>query len=455
MAARRGWSTLGMLGMLALGLTVAGGSGCAETRDAAKQDGGTPKDGGMPKDGGGDHDAASLDAGGAGDGGGPSCEPLELHREPGPALLDLEVAGSGPCAGTTLGTAIGAVHAAHPALDDVRELFGADANRRGDQSYVYAFGTRDGGFALVFRRGAGDCPAGCTENTYFYFRTDESCAPQAVGSYAPSFDAAGCVAVEGLPLWDHPPPPDPRDVCGVDAVARGVGGDYAEPACGQRTPCSTQGGTDAHVEALDLELRFAVEQDPDDPARATLTLLNTGHPALDGRPLDATVERRLVHVVEQVDNLPAVCIEQHELEVVIDLDGYSESFVHYFEVQTPDCDGAPGDICKGGLQLDLGNLGAKACSLMVDFRDLVAREQALHARCAADDDCALVSLDGNCFGQCVPAVVSADHADTLAALVEQAGDAYCADSTCSLDSDCSAVEPACEAGRCALRRATH
>lgn len=442
---------------LGLGLVLSASAGCAETREAASQDGGiqlpdgsTP-DGGIPDAGGGHLDAATGDGGNAGDGGRLSCEPPDLHREPGPALFELQAEGSGPCAGTTLGAAIDAVHAAHPELDDIRELYGADPNRVGDQSYVYAFGTREGGFALVFRRGAGDCPAGCTENWYFYFRTDEGCEPQVFGSYVPSWDSSGCVAVEGFPLWDHPPPPDPRDVCGAEARARGVGGDYAEPACGQRLPCSTKGGADAPVEALDLTLRFAIAQDPDDPARATLTLSNTGHPALDGRPLDATVERRRVHVVEQIDNLPAVCLEQHELEVLIDLDGYAESLVHYFEVKTPDCDGAPGDICKGGLELSLGNLGTRGCTALSDFGAFVAREQALHSECVQDDDCALVSLSANCFGQCPEAVVSADYADTMTALVEQAGEAYCADNGCNQDSQCSAVEPACEGGRCTLR----
>lgn len=151
--------------------------------------------------------------------------------------------------------------------------------------------------------------------------------------------------------------------------------------------------------------------------------------------------------------MPAVCLEQHELEVLVDLQGYSGSFVHYRESKTPDCEDAPSDYCKGGLELDLGNLGANACATRTDFLALVRREEARHAECAQDADCALVSISRSCLGECPEAVVSADYADAMDALLEQAAEAYCADADCSLDSDCSGVEAACEDGRCALRAA--
>ena len=377
---------------------------------------------------------------------GGTCEPPELKREPGPPVYDLSAKGKGTCADSALGTVIDAVHALHPELDDIVELYVPDPNRGGDQSYIYAFETTlDGGFALVFRRGAGDCPAGCTENDYYYFRTGEDCEPRDFGSYVPRY-ASGCVEVEGFPLWDHPPPPAPSSVCGLEPRAYRLGEEYSEYACGQLTPCSGKGG-DAPVEMLDLELQFTIAQDESDLGHVMLTLLNTGHPALDGRAWPAVVEdQRRVHVVDQGDNLPATCLEMHELEIVLDLEGYSGSFVHYFEVKTPDCAGNPGDICKGGLDLDLGNLGYRACRADNDLMALVRREQSKHGDCEVDADCALVAWN-ECIGEC-PNAIRADYVDTMQALLDLAGEAYCENGNCFLDSDCSLYEATCREGRC-------
>ena len=151
------------------------GASCAETREAPRRDGGAPipdaalADAARPDAtaGHGGNEAGVWDSGVDASTGG-TCEPPELNREPGPPVYDLSAKGKGTCADSALGTVIDAVHALHPELDDIVELYVPDPNRGGDQSYIYAFETTlDGGFALVFRRGAGDGPAGCTENDYY------------------------------------------------------------------------------------------------------------------------------------------------------------------------------------------------------------------------------------------------------------------------------------------------
>lgn len=102
--------------------------GCAQARSEPSESGGVgPPDASMD-------DAGSSDGGR--DGGNLSCELPELSREPGRALTALDALGTGPCASTTLGAAIDAVHAAQPELDDIRDLYIPDANRGGDQSYI-------------------------------------------------------------------------------------------------------------------------------------------------------------------------------------------------------------------------------------------------------------------------------------------------------------------------------
>jgi hypothetical protein len=314
-----------------------------------------------------DGDVIGQQTADARDAGGPTCKADERpSRTPGPALTDIMAKGSSTCGSTSLADAIEAARKLHPDLADIQELYAPSPNRGGDRSYVYAFATQEGGFALVFRRGGGDCLSGCTENEYWYFRTDLHCELREVGHYLPKFAPTGCLAVEGFPLWDHPAPPNPTSQCG-NVVVSGLSplGSYTKHACGQLLACATKGTPPL---AQDLDLKFTIDADRMDPHPIRLTLHNTGVPELDGRPLAATASGMEVHVVEHDDNLPATCPKQHDLEVLIDFGGYQRSFVHYDELNTPDCTGASDVYCKGSLQLDLGYLASNSCTAAMDVR---------------------------------------------------------------------------------------
>jgi hypothetical protein len=132
---------------------------------------------------------------------------------PGDPVYDAGLTGPGACAGNTLAGVIAQVHAGWPQLGDVQRVYQPRAGRiGGDGSYVYAFAGASG-FALVFRRGGGDCPAGCTENEYWYFVTDDTCTARQVGHYRAAWATGTCLSAAGAPLWGLPSPPDPVVVC--------------------------------------------------------------------------------------------------------------------------------------------------------------------------------------------------------------------------------------------------
>jgi hypothetical protein len=139
--------------------------------------------------------------------------PAAMASPPGDPVDDAGITGTGACAGNTLAGVIAQVHAAWPQLGDVQRLYQPRAGRRGgDGSYVYAF-IGPHGFALAFRRGGGDCPAGCTENEYWYFDTDERCAARQVGHYRAGWETGACLSTAGAPLWGVPAAPEPGVVC--------------------------------------------------------------------------------------------------------------------------------------------------------------------------------------------------------------------------------------------------
>lgn len=127
----------------------------------------------------------------------PSDCPMDWPRLPGTPITDLETSGVGACAGRRLAE-----------LTDVTSL--APYPYTGiDGSRVHAFLT-DTGFALVAKSGSSDCEAGCLENWYRYYLTDENCEPQLVGSFDPPIvDPSGCLELVGA----------------IAALAAGVGAD--------------------------------------------------------------------------------------------------------------------------------------------------------------------------------------------------------------------------------------
>jgi hypothetical protein len=205
-----GKSFLLLAGLLSFQVTACGG-GSKVTDGAAGPDGATNLDGSMSVDAG---DAtATTETGGpntpidAADGGALPSDPnapLDLDAR----LVDQTTAGTGACSGSALGDVLNQIRSAHAHLADYTALVGPiwmDMPR-----LIFAFAWTEG-FRIVFKRGDGDCPAGCISNEYWYFGTDEACAPELVGHYSAviSGSAAQCYVVDGQPLWGFPLPRGP------------------------------------------------------------------------------------------------------------------------------------------------------------------------------------------------------------------------------------------------------
>jgi len=386
------------------------------------------------------------------DAGAPMCDVAERpSRAPGPPLSTNAAAGEQGCEGTSLGDVVDAIHVAHPELADIRDLYPPSPDAAGDPSVIYAHETPDGGFALVFRRAGEDCPSGCTDDEYWYFRTDELCQPEQIGHLANTSDVgAECQSFAGFPLWDRPPPPDPTGVCG-HRPSRALGGIYKLPACGQALACSVPGQR-AEPRALDLDLQIEIAQDEGEPGAGTVTLWNTGEPAIDGRPLEATFRRGVASVDDSWDDFASNCPSSQRFEALIDFDGYAESYVRVLETGSPACseDPAGAESCNGSLQLDLGWLGESGCREASELQTTIATAAQLSGECAEDSDCALVEVDTSCLGACGVSV-RADRVDAMRELIAAAADAHCHWATCAVLASCAQIEAACNDGACTTR----
>ncbi|HEY5372580.1 MAG TPA: hypothetical protein VIK01_02800 [Polyangiaceae bacterium] len=278
------------------------------------------------------------------------CKPKQ-DAAPGPAINRLSQQGSAACAGTTLADAIAQVRALRPDLSDVTELYMSNPQVGGYGSYIAAFTAADGGFALVFKRGTGDCPAGCTQNDYWYFETDAACRIQAVGE---THDSAPCTPVDQQPRWGIPAAVAPRYLCGADLSPVQLSGDYDLVTCGSATACSLPGEQQS-PRPLPSTLSLSIQQDPADLSRGTVTLGGTGEPLLDAQPLAATFDRQSFAVHLAYSNLPAACSEQWQLDLTYDFEGFGPRKLHLVQTRTPDCKNAPAAYCKGDLSADLGD----------------------------------------------------------------------------------------------------
>jgi hypothetical protein len=280
-----------------------------------------------------------------------SCQDLR-DEAPGKPVYDLSLVGAGACQGITLGDTIDRIHAEHPELADVATLYAPDPERGGDGSFIYAFQKPDGTFALVFKRGGGDCPAGCTENDYWYFDTVGHCDISPEGHTRRAFDGA-CLPIDQLPQWGIPPAAPPESICGASAEPQDLSGDYAIYLCGQGSKCATS-SEGAKSTDLPNVVKLHITQDAADLAHGTVTLSGTGEPLLDDRELTADFARRHFHAEEHVSNLPATCPETHDLTLDYDFEGFGQRHLSFFQTATPDCAAKPNDYCKGSLEADLG-----------------------------------------------------------------------------------------------------
>ncbi|HEY3451615.1 MAG TPA: hypothetical protein VGK67_34975 [Myxococcales bacterium] len=264
---------------------------------------------------------------------------------PGPQVTDSATSGTGPCAGRTVAELIAAAESATPAVPQGIGL------GRTSSDFVWAFSLSDGGFALAFEHGSGDCPAGCIDHEYWYFQTDASCVPQQIGHYAVLYDGGGnCRTVQGQSLWGIGRTVDPTSVCGADLAPRNVSGTFVLSGNGQRTACTEEMGAEPSV-PVSTGLAMTVAQDPADLARGTVTFQGTGVALVDGVPLAATFSRRRFEATDQHSNLPAKCAEESWVSAAFDFEGFAPGSLSAFETRTLDCE--TGAYCKGDLLLNL------------------------------------------------------------------------------------------------------
>lgn len=319
-----------------MALSVLAGCGGAASDSLARD-----ASGDAPADGGGPSDAPRADAADV-----VTHDSAAAIGAPGRYLTSDKAAGAGACLGKSLADVIAAIHALDPALADIVAIYNP-ADGTSDGSYIYAYARGDGGFDIVLRRGRGDCPAGCTDNDYFYFSTDGACRPQKVGHYRAAWGSSSgsCLEVEGAPMWNHPPSPDPLLVCGQDNEPAALDGTYRLRAVGQRSSCSTSA---AKPGAIDATVTVVVKQDARDPSTGTVTFSGTGHALVDGVALPAQFQRRRFDAELKATNAPSACPRESTVTARFDFEGYQSGGIELGELGNEAC-----EACKGSMSLTL------------------------------------------------------------------------------------------------------
>jgi hypothetical protein len=251
---------------------------------------------------------------------------------------------SGACAGVTLPTILDEIRAAVPALADITTIYNP-VNQVGDGSFIYPYVRADGGFDVVFKRGAGDCPSGCIDNAYWYFATDAGCHVVEVGHYHATWGAGNCLTVDGAAMWSHPAAADPLTVCGQDNAAQDLRGTYLLHARGQRTPCVA---TPAKAGTIDATVTLVIEQGAKDLSAGFVTFTGTGHPLVDGVRLPARFQRSRFDAALQTSNLPSTCAREQSVTSRYDFENYQPGALEVNESGNDAC-----AMCKGQMSLAL------------------------------------------------------------------------------------------------------
>lgn len=266
---------------------------------------------------------------------------------PGRYVTDPLTPGEYTCAGTTLGAVLDALRAARPELADITTIYNPARQVAGDGSFVYPYLKSGGGFAIALKRGAGDCPAGCTDNFYYYFETGETCVLADVGHYHARWGDGSCLDVEGMPRWSHPPPPNPALVCGADNSAQDQRGTYTFLAVGQSQACVVNPGN-GNTNAVRVSVVLTVTQDPNDLSTGTVTFSGTGHPLIDGVSLDAKFSRQRFEADQQSSNLPNACPREFGIMANYDFETAQPGSLNVSEFGSDSC-----TACKGFTNLAL------------------------------------------------------------------------------------------------------
>jgi hypothetical protein len=330
------------LALLALLSVSCGGSAAPDTAGTDTA--------GTPADAGGTEASAPDGAGGALPAGSVSSHVLGEAPSPvGPPGVyvtseNATATAPSPCASTTLGTVIDAIRASDSTLADIQTLYDP-AEPTGDGSFIYAYDVGVLGFDIVFKRGLGDCAAGCSENDYTYFATGVGCLPSMVGQYHSAWGTGTCLTVEGTPMWGTPAPPDPIVVCGVDNSARDVHGTYVVSAQGTLTACAAG----ATATTIDASLQLVIAQDSQDLSSGSVTFTGTGDPLVDGVALPARFQRQRFDASLMTSLPPDSCPRASSITAHYDLEGYQPGGIDAVEVGDATC-----GSCQGSMNIALG-----------------------------------------------------------------------------------------------------
>jgi hypothetical protein len=280
------------------------------------------------------------------DGGGPGPSgDASPSSAPGRYLTSTDTAGTGMCAGITLGDVLNNIRTAEPDLADIQTIYNP-AHTSGDGSFIYPYARNDGGFDVVFKRGLGDCPAGCTDNDYLYFATGDGCYPARVGRFHAMWGAGTCLSIDGGPMWSHPPPPDPLTICGQDNSPAKLVGTYKLHAVGTRTPCTALTDPSAKAGALDESVTLTIQQDPADLGTGTVIFSGTGHPLVDGVALPARFMRRRFDADQSTT--ADSCARGNSVTARFDFEGYQPGGIEVTELGDETC-----SPCQGSMSLTL------------------------------------------------------------------------------------------------------
>lgn len=280
------------------------------------------------------------------------CAP-KRDDAPGKPLYDEMAFGAGECAKTSLAEVLHAIEALRPDLSDVSMLYAPDPDRGGDGSFRYAFAKPDGGFAVVFKRGDGDCPSGCITNDYWYFETGVGCDVQEVGETHRGGD--GCIQADQLPRWGIPGAVPPSEICDADLSPQDLNGRYIVPTCGQFSSSCFEDKDKGGSQSLPSSITLDIQQDPADMTQGLVFLDGTMRPGLDGVPFAATFERAKLTVFVQASNLPSDCPEQSSLQLEYDFEGFGGRRLSFEGSSTPDCTNAPMNYCKSQVNAVFGD----------------------------------------------------------------------------------------------------
>jgi hypothetical protein len=266
---------------------------------------------------------------------------------PGLYIVDPATPGGGACASMTLADVLDAIRARTTALAAVTTIYNPTQQGTTDGNFIYPYQSADGGFAVAFKRGAGDCPGGCTDNTYDYFQTDDGCEGQQVGHYRAV--SGSCLQVEGTPMWGHPAaPPDPSLICGADNTPKNISGTYSFRVQGQRQPCATSGDSPASPNNLDTTITVTVIQSGASMGNGVVIITGTGNALVDAVGLPATFIRSRFEATLQKSNLPSNCPQESSVMARYDFESGMPGTLTMTQFGDSNC-----SMCKGGLTVSL------------------------------------------------------------------------------------------------------